>query len=295
MTVQDTTPPSDIVQGEYFFNIDPGIGNGTPLSITNPGSQVTINNSINTSALQSGSNVMFSRFRDASGQWSLNEGRIILVQDTTNQIGNIVAMEYFIDSVGAIGTGTPISINDPGTIITEVDSIVVPSLTLGLHRLFVRAMDDKGRWSLYEPRDFEVCSTYGPLSRFDLFRKNNTIYLDNYSEYVNQFEWNFGDNTTESFQVNPKHTYTNLGTYTVQLTTTNLCDSDTVSHVVIIDGLEEISPNYSAHTGFVRAKISGYGFSPGAEIKLIQSGQPDILADTTMLVDIKNYVSHGDT
>jgi hypothetical protein len=49
------------------------------------------------------------------------------------------------------------------------------------------------------------------------------------------YAWNFGDNNTSSLQ-NPVHAYTTSGMYTVQLTVSNACGSDTVNQVVTVGG-----------------------------------------------------------
>jgi PKD repeat protein len=45
-----------------------------------------------------------------------------------------------------------------------------------------------------------------------------TIYFENQSQNVTQYEWNFGDGSEVSSEATPSHTYAETGTYTVTLT-----------------------------------------------------------------------------
>jgi PKD repeat protein len=290
VTIQDTLLHAyEITEAEYFFNTDPGFGNGTPINISNPNALVTENPVINTSALQPGTNILFTRFRDDFGAWSLYEGRLIFLQDTSAHSNTIVKMEYFIDTIGAIGTGTPVAVNTPSPTATILDNISVSTLGIGNHYINVRVQNDNGVWSLYEPRNFSICTVYGPLSIFDTYIEENTVSFTNNSENVDQFQWKFGDNTSDNLKINPAHDYQNVGPYTVQLITSNVCGNDTLEKIITIDGLSYIKPNYAGNTGFVSTIINGYGFTSGADIRLIKSGEADIVADSAMLIDDGNY------
>jgi PKD repeat protein len=66
--------------------------------------------------------------------------------------------------------------------------------------------------------DFTVTSTNVGI--------NNEIVFTNTSTGNNTYSWDFGDGAS-STEVNPTHTYTTQGTYTVTLTATNDCGTDT--------------------------------------------------------------------
>ncbi len=75
------------------------------------------------------------------------------------------------------------------------------------------------------------------------FTHNNLSYaFTNTSAEADTYLWNFGDGTT-SIQVNPTHTYSIPGVYTVVLTATNDCGTATFTQVVsATSGAEEQSP-----------------------------------------------------
>lgn len=98
--------PQQIVQAEYFIDTDPGLGNGTAISIT-PGLDVSnIPLNINTTALSVGPHNFYVRSRSADGKWSLTNLR-------TFQVGTITVL--------------PDSIVFPSTVIntTATRSLVV--------------------------------------------------------------------------------------------------------------------------------------------------------------------------
>ena len=70
------TPSTPIVDGEAFFDTDPGIGNGIQLwnPIANPSNNVNVIRDVfvpNTQA--NGTHYVYFRFKDASGKWSLHD------------------------------------------------------------------------------------------------------------------------------------------------------------------------------------------------------------------------------
>ena len=89
---QDTT----VVAMEYFWNTDPGYGNGTPVTITN-GLTIDENFSISTGGLSLGFNTLFVRVQNSSGYWGMAESRLVYVDVTSADVVNdISALEYLL-------------------------------------------------------------------------------------------------------------------------------------------------------------------------------------------------------
>lgn len=90
------------------------------------------------------------------------------------------------------------------------------------------------------------------------FTANNFVYdfLDNTSGTNTAWAWTFGDGGTSTVQ-NPQHTYAANGTYTVCLTVTNACGSDSTCQNLAVnvvgvasglpDGDLQVSPNPASH------------------------------------------------
>ncbi|HWY99406.1 MAG TPA: SprB repeat-containing protein, partial [Bacteroidia bacterium] len=149
-----------VVSGEYFIDADPGIGNGTSIAFAGFDS-VSINQSIATSALANGVHVIGVRVKDSSGHWSLYQASNFYIQPTVTipAAPLIVAAEYFFDKDPGQGLGTPIV---TGAAADSINVSITPSvslLTAGFHKLFIRAENANGQWSLYEGRAFYIQPT----------------------------------------------------------------------------------------------------------------------------------------
>ncbi len=140
-----------ILRGEYFFDTDPGIGLGTPLTVSSPADSVEINFSASVGSLGIGLHNLYVRMLNDSGVWSLTENRLINIYKA-NAIASIVASEYFFDTDPGIGLGTAISVGTAGDSVEFSTAISVGSLSAGLHNLYFRTKNTDGIWSLSENR-----------------------------------------------------------------------------------------------------------------------------------------------
>ncbi|WP_421895785.1 cadherin domain-containing protein [Marinoscillum sp.] len=133
---------------EYFFDTDPGVGNGTPISFTATDA-VEIVESIDLSALSAGFHQLMVRTQDDLGRWSSYFNRTFYLMDiaegTGGTDGTVTGIEYFFDNDPGVGNGTSIDVSasDSLDLITTID---VSSLSAGFHQLVVRVKDDQGAW-----------------------------------------------------------------------------------------------------------------------------------------------------
>lgn len=147
-------PLPAIIKAEYFIDIDPGVGNATPVSISSAPNIVNANGTVNFtgSALTNGIHYFYLRTLDANGKWSLNNSMIFENFNVpvygTSTTPLLTAAEYFIDTDPGPGNGIPISIPVTG----DVNSLNVLVNLVGLpqraHAIYVRTRDEAGRWSL---------------------------------------------------------------------------------------------------------------------------------------------------
>src|ERR1700737_1682220 len=113
----------NITAAEYFFDTDPGLGNGGAIAVATPGTTVTLNPSISTASLSQGFHSLSIRTKDASGVWSLYESRTIYLSSAASNAGPIVSAEYFIDTDPGVGNGTALSVGVSGNTVTFTASI----------------------------------------------------------------------------------------------------------------------------------------------------------------------------
>ncbi|MBK9392162.1 MAG: hypothetical protein IPN68_18985 [Bacteroidetes bacterium] len=112
--VPPVTQPTatSLVSGEYFFDNDPGFGNGTPLSFT-PGSTVTIPAlNINIGSLSPGFHYISFRFRDDKGRWTHASAQsfYVIPPSTFDPATSITRIEYFFNTDLGPGNNTSIPI-----------------------------------------------------------------------------------------------------------------------------------------------------------------------------------------
>jgi hypothetical protein len=123
------------VDGEYFKNIDPGTGNGTPIC-ANHGSAVA-NPSFTTQILSG--DALYFRLEGSDGTWSTLQA--VLSGKLPAPGTKLVAGGYFVDSDPEIGNATSFAIG-----IIERVPASLPLLTRA-DILHMHAMDSFGRWS----------------------------------------------------------------------------------------------------------------------------------------------------
>lgn len=142
-----------VTAGEYFWNEDPGEGNGTPMLAFdgnfNSAIETVMGESMN---LQSeGTHVLNIRVRDAENQWSATFSTVmdILSDLTTVREIRISAAEYFWGSDPGQGNGTPMLAFD-GNFDEAIETVVNENVNIpsaGTHVLSIRVRDAQNVWS----------------------------------------------------------------------------------------------------------------------------------------------------
>ena len=148
----------NIVAMEYYFDLDPGFGNGTPVTVV-AGSTIDKTFSINVSGLSPGFHRLCIRTKDALGKWSLTSKQDIYKTDQSASVpeepAQITAMEYFFDNDPGFGNATSVAIS-AGQVINNDFNAGLTSLTDGFHRFYVRVKDETGKWSLIHKQDIFI-------------------------------------------------------------------------------------------------------------------------------------------
>jgi len=146
-----TTAFAQIVnKAEYFFDTDPGPGNGTPISISTPGVSVTFPAQIPIN-LSPGFHWLGIRVKDSDGKWSLFQRKDFYVSQPGTDLPIITKAEYFFDHDPGVGNGTPLNFQNTGFSVSQTFPITVPvSMTGGTHYLAIRVKDQAGHWSLFQ-------------------------------------------------------------------------------------------------------------------------------------------------
>jgi len=149
---------AQIVRAEYFFDTDPGPGNGTSITLGTTGNNITFNPTISIASLSNGFHFLAIRVKESGGPWGEFESRGFYITAATTNSADISAAEYFIDSDPGQGNGTAIPVTS-GANVNFVISVPTASLSNGFHFLTVRTRGTTGRWGIFEARGFYITTT----------------------------------------------------------------------------------------------------------------------------------------
>lgn len=124
---------------EYFFDTDPGYGNGFVIKDVEKGANRIV---IDLGDLPTGAHVLYVRSRDEARQWSVTVCRPFYVCRSAE----LTAVEYFFDDKDP-GQGKAISVELPKMSDNVVTfEVKLEGLALGEHKLNVRVKGNDGLW-----------------------------------------------------------------------------------------------------------------------------------------------------
>ena len=133
---------------EYFFDSDPGLGNGLNIPITSA-INITQSFTVPLGTVSEGFHALYLRAKDSNGLWSIPVIHPVFVQNNAQSAPTpaLKRLEYFIDTDPGLGNGINIPITSAIT-ITQGFTVPLGSVTQGFHALYIRAKDNNGLWSI---------------------------------------------------------------------------------------------------------------------------------------------------
>jgi hypothetical protein len=127
-----------LVEAEYFWDIDPGVGNGLPTSIDNVSLSINQTINVSTEGISGGRHLLGVRTKGVGGHWSPTSYFLLNV-GTQYSDG-----EYFWDFDPGHGNATPFTLpNDENDLDADVQISNV-GLTAGRHVLYTRVRGSAG-------------------------------------------------------------------------------------------------------------------------------------------------------
>ncbi|MEY8848475.1 T9SS type A sorting domain-containing protein [Psychroserpens sp. XS_ASV72] len=166
---------ADIDGFEYYFNTDPGIGNGTQLTVTDS-ELISESFSIPTGSLSTGSHRLFIRTKNSDGSHSEYDNVAFSISNgpAVFNSNDIVAAEYYFDTDPGTGNATNISIPS-GETLNENLAILTNTMPQGNYRAFLRVKNTNDDWSMYDRVTFSVV----PLAGVNMADINTIEYFFN--------------------------------------------------------------------------------------------------------------------
>ena len=180
--VPNTDDNAQISRVEYFWDDDPGYGEGTPIAITS-GTEVNLQGvEVSADGLTPGVHLLGLRAY-GNGGWGPTIRQEVMVSGP-EVVATITLVEYFWDGDPGYGEGTPIAITSGTEVNLQDVEVSADDLTPGAHLLGLRAYGNGG---------------WGPTLRQEVMVTGETV--DAEVEYVEYF-WNedpgYGNGTAVS-------------------------------------------------------------------------------------------------
>jgi formylglycine-generating enzyme required for sulfatase activity len=170
--------------GEYFIDVDPGVGLAMPMPLDSrdfESDALSFQFDFDSSPFEPGPHLVGVRLKEITGEWS--ETRyldVIIYADEEKEIPENVAIvdtEYFWDEPGSEGFGfsLPLSVTAPISEIGLIASepVQTSSVDTGMHTLGYRFKTNTNKWSQNRIEFVEVALEDAPLSLFNLHLESN--------------------------------------------------------------------------------------------------------------------------
>lgn len=168
---------STLSKVEYFFDNDPGFGNGTQVnySASNDATQLI---DIDVNGLTTGVHVLNVRVKNLANQWSLTHAKVFLIMPHMGGNATVSQIEYFIDD-NDLGQGSATNVvftpnPDSKNVIASFD-LDVSNYTPGIHRISARVKDSENRWSPVVTKAFEFFPPVSIVALSEINEPNYTV------------------------------------------------------------------------------------------------------------------------
>lgn len=164
-----------ITDAEYFFDKDPGVGNGTKLNIVNSGDSIHLTAIIPITNLPKGFHYLSVRTKNENNIWSICEQKVFFITQSGLGPINISAAEYYIDKDPGITNGVPLSIGATSDSVHFAATVSLGNLNPGIHNIVIRVKNINNIWSIAGSKLFYVWKVGNQISNIT----NAEYFFDN--------------------------------------------------------------------------------------------------------------------
>lgn len=131
----------NLTQAEYFFDTDPGYGNGIKMNFQ-AAQTVNLDANIYTGQLSQGLHTLYYRFKDDVFGWGQTFNQKIFINEPKR---NLVQAEYFFDEDPGLGRGIKMNFGAKNA-VTLSANLYTALLSPGLHTFYYRFKGDTHGW-----------------------------------------------------------------------------------------------------------------------------------------------------
>lgn len=165
-----------ITAGEYYYDIDPGIGSAIPFTLSTSGISIDETIELNTTGLPVGVHILHVRLQTSTNTWGHSSSYLVSITESGTSTSTTLLQEgeYFIDTDPGIGLATPFNFTQGANVdeLIELDSQNTPS---GSHILHIRIKNANGAWGHTTSYSF-VVSQSGTSTALSLITEGEYYY-----------------------------------------------------------------------------------------------------------------------
>ena len=252
---------------EYFFDTDPGYGNGIQVALSNT---VSLDSSFNfnIAGLQQGIHTVSVRIKNSNNEWShtIYSGNFFLWAGISG-IPRIEMMEYFVDTA-ANAIAVPLTLTN---ILDTTVSINIPDNSSNLRTLGLQLKNQTGQKGNATLAQISLCSLYGPQSGNIKSEFGNTFSFYDTSRYnpSKNVMWKVDGVLKDSSRL---FTYTfpvgEYGDKTIKQLTGSGCRLDSSQSIITLSGIEKFSPATAVIGNDFILNLFGGGFQSSMTVYL---------------------------
>lgn len=263
------TKAQNIKTLEYFFDTDPGYGNGTTITLNTPELDSAFNFAI--PGLSTGLHTVYVRLKNSANEWSHSFYREdFMVWQGSNGTPKIQMLDYFIDSISNT-VSIPLT---PSSLLDTTISIHIPDNGADNRLLCLRLKDQTGQLGNFSIDSISLCNLYAPASSFRSVRFADAYSFIDESAYnpSKKIRWSVDNTEDSAFRNNKLFSYTfpagYLGNKTIRQISGTGCRVDTSSLVISMEGIESVSPSAAVKGKDVTMQIAGGGLDTACQVYL---------------------------
>ena len=254
-----------IIKAEYFYDTDPGLGNGNSISLNNANLDSTLN--FSTNGLPPGAHSLFIRLQNSATNWSTTYQNNFLVWPGSSGSPQIQTLLYFIDSVS---NTVQAPLNLSATLDTTV-SIHIPDNGTDLRKLGLQLRNQTGQLGNATLADISLCSLYAPVSGFNKSQFGNTFTFYDASTYnpSKRVRWKVDGILFDSSRlINYTIPDGFFGNKIIEEITGTGCRLDAIQGTIVFSGLEKYASNDAVIGNDFVMELYGGGLSQNMNVYL---------------------------